>query len=287
MAYHIHIKRLACFYGAVLAVFIAACGGVRQQPASAGSPGAGQGPCAKVYRCTPAQLDVFLNNLSRNHTFENRQKIIADSFVGAPYCEDPLENEQRNWLPYTKTNCTMFVLTASAFANSSSRREALRHMRMLHYRSGRVSFENRYHFTADRISDRENRYFSLATKKYVRSNACLRSVTLTLNRTRSGDFFFRGRLNGWTKKLTVSYVSRKGFSPDCLRPLPDILGIAFVKSANWDKGIIIGHEGILINKALYHASPGIGVHVDEGYLDRLFTASCWDGFVLFSFEPAH
>jgi hypothetical protein len=236
----------------------------------------------RVYRCTDRDMDILLPELHRRYpAFDDRVKALAQMYRGAAYTADPLTNETTDWMPYGSTNCTMYILYIEAFANSRCMAEAREHMRLLHYRGGRVGFAERYHFTEDRITDPANTYFTEATGKYVRDPQSLRRISLELNRRKDGSLLFGDRLGRWTKKVDMSYIPRAGFTPGKLAPLPRVLGIAFVKKANWAQGLIVGHEGLLIDGDLYHASPRGGVVVEKNYLAARFPASPWEGMILF------
>ena len=237
----------------------------------------------KIFSCTEAELDKLLPELQRrfpNHL--KRLKAIAVMYEGAPYCADPLKDEKTDWLPYAGTNCTMFVLYATALANSRSYKEALFHMRHLHYRGGTVGFKPRYHFTTDRITDPANKYFSVITRKCIKSPAGLKQLTLLLNRKQDGSSFFSGRLDNWSRKVTVSYIPRVGFHPEMLRHVPEAVGVAFVKQSNWNNGIIVGHEGLLIDGDLFHSASSSGVCVVRDFLTAGFPLSQWEGIILVS-----
>ena len=177
------------------------------------------------------------------------------------------------------------MLYVAALANSHSLPEARAHMRRPHYRGGRVSFARRYHFTADRITDPDNAYFQECTAELVRSPDRLRRVSCVLNRRRDGTPTFGGRLQGWQRRVSLAYVPRENFAPDMLRPLPPVIGVPFLKRANWPAGILVGHEGLLVQGDLLHSSPGRGVCVQERYLSRHFAASDWEGICLFRLVP--
>ena len=240
----------------------------------------------RIQRCTDKELDALLPDLQRRFPlFDDRVKALAQLYLGAPYVTDPLINETADWFPYSATNCTMYVLYIEAFANSRCTAEAREHMRLLHYRRGTVGFAERYHFTEDRITDPANTYFAEITGKYVRNPHVLHEIALELNRKKDGSLLFGDRLGGWTKKVAFSYIPRTGFTPRMLTPLPRVLGIAFVKKANWDQGLIVGHEGLLIDGDLYHCSLKRGVIVEKNYLKAKFPASQWDGMILYRLIP--
>lgn len=238
----------------------------------------------KIFELTPDELSQVLGELQ--HRFPNadgRLRAIAEMYVGASYYTEPFTDEKAEWMPYAKTNCTMFVLYATAFANSGSYEEALEHMKHLHYRNGVVDFTNRYHFTSDRISDPANRYFTNVTEKYVVNPGTLPQVTLTLNKKSDGSLLFGDRLGNWTREVTMKYIPRIGFSPEMLKNLPKTVGVAFVKRSNWKIGVIVGHEGILIDGDLYHSgSQSTGLYVIKDYLQTEFLSSSWEGMFLFT-----
>ena len=240
----------------------------------------------RVQQCTDKELDALLPELQRRFpVFEDRVKALAQMYLGAPYVADPLTSEAADWFPYRDANCTMYILYIEAFAGSRCTAEAREHMRLLHYRGGRVGFTGRYHFTEDRITDPANTYFAEATEKYVRDPQSLRRIALELNRKKDGSLLFGDRLSRWTKKVALSYIPRAGFTPQMLSPLPRVMGIAFVKKANWDQGLIVGHEGLLIDGDLYHSSVKRGVIVEKNYLKAGFPVSQWEGIILYQLVP--
>ncbi len=246
-------------------------------------------PETGIYKTSPSDLNSLLPKLKKEFPAKNRRlKALADLYVGAfPYCIDPLTDESKNWLPYSKTNCTMLVLYLAAFINSSSFEEACEHMQQLHYRNGVVDFKNRYHFTSDRITAPENRYFSENTIKYVKNRSVLKNISLVLNRTSEKKSLFKGRLNNWERAVSVDYIAREGFSTEKLKDLPEVIGVAFIKRSNWGKGIIVGHEGLLINGDLYHSSPSSGVNIVNNYLSEMFPESKWEGLIFFSINEVY
>jgi hypothetical protein len=254
---------------------------------TAGGPGPESGANARLCDMTEAELDRLLRHLAITcPDFNERLRILARRYDGCSgYYADPLTRENEDWFPYRHTNCTMYVLYVAALANSASSAQARCHMRRLHYRGGTVSFASRYHFTSDRITDPGNPYFSDCTARSVRDPSRLNIVPITLNRKKDGGFFFGGPLHGWSRRITMSYLPRKGFEPDMLKPLPPVTGVAFVKKENWSQGVFIGHEGLLIDGDLYHSSEHTGVTVVKEYLARVFVQSAWEGIVLFAINP--
>jgi hypothetical protein len=238
----------------------------------------------KIYSLDPTQLDLLLCELQRRFPDkDDRLKAIATMYLGAGYCKEPFIDELKDPLPYHRTNCTMFVLYATTFLNSSNYKEALETIREVHYKGGVVGYKNRYHFTSDRITDPNNKYFTDVTMDYVADPSFVREVTLSLNVKQDGSFLFEGKLGSWRKLITVKYIKKGDFTIDKLKKLPRSIGIAFVKKSNWPIGLIIGHEGILIDGDLYHSScPSLGLYKIEDYLFERFPFSNWEGMLLFT-----
>lgn len=237
----------------------------------------------KIYTLNPTQLDLVLRELQlRFPDKDDRLKAIATMYLGADYYQEPFIDELKDPLPYRRTNCTMFVIYAATFLNSSNYEEALEIIRWVHYKGGVVGYKNRYHFTSDRITDPNNKYFADVTMDYVADPSFVREVTLTLNVKQDGSHFFGGKLGNWEKPITVKYIKKGDFTIDKLKKLPRSIGIAFVKKSNWPMGLIIGHEGILIDGDLYHSSsPALGLYKIENYLSERFPFSDWEGMMLF------
>ena len=75
----------------------------------------------RIYQCTKDELDRLLPELHRRFPgYSQRLRAVAALYAGAPYCTDPLQDEKENFLPYARTNCTLFVLYLTAFAAGRS-----------------------------------------------------------------------------------------------------------------------------------------------------------------------
>ena len=64
--------------------------------------------------------------------------------------------------------------------------------------------------------------------------------------------------------------------------------MAFVKKSYFKMGLVIAHEGIIIdNKDIIHASQEFGKTVQMDFLDYYFTDDepRFDGVIFFSFHP--
>ncbi len=241
-----------------------------------------------IYQADHRQLDLILIELHRRFPIkEDRLKAIAEMYLGAKYYTEPFVDELADPLPYTRTNCTMFVIYAATFLNSSSYDKALENVKKIHYHDGLVGYKTRYHFTTDRITDPENRYFTEATEQYVSDPSVLWKVSINLNVKQSGGYLLEG-LDGWSKPVTVKYIRRKDFTVDKLKYLPRTLGVAFVKKSNWPIGVVVGHEGILIDGDLYHSgSPSTGLYRIDNYFSEVFPGSDWEGVIFFQINEVN
>lgn len=259
------------------------CMGHRSVPPCSADTAAGLQENQPLPARSEADINLVLSGLAaQGADFPSRIRTLAAAYVGAPYIRNPLHDETSDWFPFRTVDCTMFVLCVTAFANSRSVAEAREHMRLLHYRDGVVGYGTRYHFTEDRITDPANHYFTAVTEKCVRDQRSLRRVTVALNRKKDGAYLFRDRLGTWSKTVTLSYLPRRKFRMELLDRVPAVCGIAFVKWADGRQGLLVGHEGLLIDGDLYHASPDKGVCRVARYLERVFPNSPWEGFMLFS-----
>lgn len=236
----------------------------------------------KIYGLDESELALILPELQKRFPDKaDRLKAIAEMYLGAEYFSQPFVDELAKPLSYRRTNCTMFVIYATTFLNSSSYQEALTTVKNVHYRDGIVGYQTRYHFTTDRISDPNNPYFSAVTEKYVADQSILWQVSLNLNVKDTGGYLLT-KLHNWSQPMTIQYIKRSNFSVDKLKALPRTLGVAFVKRSNWPLGVVVGHEGILIDGDLYHSgSVATGLHKIEDYFREVFPKSPWEGVIFF------
>ena len=92
----------------------------------------------------------------------------------------------------------------------------------------------------------------------------------------------------WTKKVAVHFIPNQMIDAHLMKKIPSVTGVAFVKKAYFKMGLIIAHEGIIIdNKDIIHASQEFGKTVKMDFLDYYFTdnEARFDGVVFFSFHP--
>ena len=90
---------------------------------------------------------------------------------------------------------------------------------------------------------------------------------------------------GWRSVESIDYIPIEKLSDDMLSKLPPICGAAFVKKDYFKNGIVIAHEGYVVNgKDLIHASSieKKTVNVDLfSYLKKDEQSFRFDGIMFF------
>ena len=158
------------------------------------------------------------------------------------------------------SDCTVHVLTTIAFAESESFNEARGSMIKLHYKpdkNGKIepTYRSRWHFTSDRLLNHPR-------TTDITSAICSFSDLETIL-----DL-------GWTSKELINYIPLKKLNNQIMDKLPRICGVAFVKKSYFKNGIVIAHEGYVINnKNLIHASSKEKMTVNVDFLSYLFNKS--------------
>ena len=144
------------------------------------------------------------------------------------------------------------------------------------------TYKSRWHFTTDRIQD--NPSTKNITSSLV-SNQELVTINLTLNKKEDGDEFLK---LGWQKPTTIQFIPNKFVGEDLLDKLPQIAGVAFVKKTYFKMGLVVAHEGMIIdNKNIVHASSEFGKTVNMDFMEYYFLddGPRFDGVLFFSFNP--
>ena len=70
--------------------------------------------------------------------------------------------------------------------------------------------------------------------------------------------------------------------------LPEVVGVAFVKRSYFKMGLIVAHEGIIVDqKNIIHASQEFEKTVQMNFMEYYFENESprFDGIMLFSFHP--
>ncbi len=255
-------------------------------------------------------LHVWLNSLPRPWTlntkeiskilpqfhyrfsdFHERLKAFTIWRVGTPYeifkLGEEVEPDLDPIIRLDVSDCTGHVLTTLAFVQSRSWEEAKKNMIIIHYKPNLQgykipTFKTRWHYTLDRII--ANPYTVNITEQLLPLEK-LTKQKLILNRQQNGSEF----LNlDWEREITFRYIPNSEINNNLLSKIPDVCGVAFMKKAYFNKGIAIGHEGMIINqKDLIHASSASGKTVRLKFLDYYFrdNGPIFDGIMIYNYLP--
>jgi len=232
-------------------------------------------PLPPLRELKPAALDSLLLALHTSAPqFSARVRALALARLETPYVLGSLgegsPEDQDPVFRVDQVDCTVLVLTTVAMAAATSTSECERWMGPANYRrqgdAYPVRYANRLHFTEDRL--RSSPLFADLTRDLARS-AELREVALTLNRKKNGEPLLP---IDWQQAATLAYVPAAELAQVIARA-PDLCGLAFVKESYRDKGLLVAHEGFLLDRhCLLHASSEAGRAVVVDVLDYLFRA---------------
>ena len=223
--------------------------------------------------------------------FHDRLKAFALWQVGKPYelfCLGEESGEDKDPIfRLDVSDCTVHILTSLASVQSSSWQEARKTLIDIHYKrnddqTSIPTYKSRWHFTTDRIQD--NPSTKNITSSLV-SNQELVTINLTLNKKEDGDEFLK---LGWEKPTTIQFIPNKFVGEDLLDKLPQIAGVAFVKKTYFKMGLVVAHEGMIIdNKNIVNASSEFGKTVNMDFMEYYFLddGPRFDGVLIFSFNP--
>jgi hypothetical protein len=211
------------------------------------------------WKLSEEEISVLLPKFKEKYPdFEDRFRALTLWRIGTPYDEFKLGEEvPPDTDPLFRldvSDCTVNVLTNLVLAQSTSWQEARKNITKVHYKSNKdgehiPNYNARWHFTSDRLLS--NPSTVNITNEFI-DQEDLKVVELVLNKKSDGTYLLD---LDWSKKIQVSYIPNKHINRTLLKKLPTLCGIAFVKESYFKNGLIIGHEGILIdNKSLIHAS---------------------------------
>jgi|TARA_B100001105_G_C22389558_1_gene443684 hypothetical protein len=216
--------------------------------------------------------------------FHVRLKAFALWQVGKPYeifkLGEEVEPDPDPIIRLDVSDCTVHVLTSLAFTQSHSWMEARNNMITIHYKDGQPNYKTRWHYTSDRIQ--ENPYTVNITNDLTEQ---LESVDITLNRKADGSEFLD---LDWEKTTTLTFIPNDQIKKAFLSKLPNVCGVAFVKKSYFDMGIVIAHEGMIIDqKNIIHASAEYGETVNVDFMDYYFREDgpLFDGIMIYEFHP--
>lgn len=222
--------------------------------------------------------------------FQNRIKQIALWRVGTPYeifkLGEETEPDLDPIIRYDVSDCTGHNLTSLAAARSSSWAEAQKNMIKLHYKADsngvkQPTYRSRWHYTVDRITMNPN---TVDITQTLLPKTVLDSVNITLNQKEDGEEFLE---LDWNRTMTAHYIPNHQITPALLAKLPTIVGVTFVKPKYFKMGIVMGHEGMIIDgKYLVHASQSAGETVKLDFLKYYFPEEgpFFGGIMIFEFK---
>ena len=220
-------------------------------------------------------------------------RLLAFSLwqVGKPYELFCLgEEEGRDLDPIFRldvSDCTVHILTSLASIQSQSWSDAKSQLIKIHYKPNSIgkstpTYNSRWHYTSDRIENNPS------TKNITNSLVLpdkLKSVSLTLNQKSNGKEFLE---LDWKKSIIINYIPSDNITSEIFEKLPVISGVAFVKESYFDTGLIVAHEGMIINnKNIIHASSEYKKTVNMDFMEYYFRSDgpLFDGVLFYSFHP--
>jgi len=240
---------------------------------------------------TQEQMNEILPQFQQRFPdFQNRIKQIALWRVGTPYeifkLGEEAEPDLDPIIRYDVSDCTGHNLTSLAAARSSSWAEARENMIKLHYKADsngvkQPTYRSRWHYTVDRITMNPN---TVDITQTLLPKTALDSVNITLNQKEDGEEFLE---LDWNRSMTAYYIPNHQITPDLLAKLPTIVGVTFVKPKYFKMGIVMGHEGMIIDgKYLVHASQSAGETVKLDFLKYYFPEEgpFFGGIMIFKFK---
>ena len=205
------------------------------------------------------QLDLYLPRFHKMHP-DYHDRLIALNLwrVGTPYGIFCLGEEQGvdtdPIIRFDTSDCTVHVLTTIALAESYTFQNAKDAMINIHYKPDQYgtsipTYRSRWHFTSDRLLNHPN---TVDITSVISSPDNLENINIELNKKENGSEFLD---LDWTSFESIDFIPIEKLSDDILSNLPSICGAAFVKKDYFKNGIVVAHEGYVVNRRnLIHAS---------------------------------
>jgi hypothetical protein len=223
--------------------------------------------------------------------YHDRLKALNLWRVGTPYglfClgeESGKDNDPI--LRADLSDCTVHVLTSLAFAESFTWQNARDAMVDIHYKMDengekKPTYISRWHYTSDRLLHHDR---TVDITSSVAHENDLEKVEIELNKKQDGSEFLD--LN-WSSNETIKFIPTVKITEDILLNLPAVSGVAFVKKSYFKMGIVIAHEGYLIDQTnLIHASSEYNKTVNVDFLSYLFNDGDprFDGIMFYKINP--
>ena len=223
--------------------------------------------------------------------YHDRLKALNLWRVGTPYglfClgeESGKDNDPL--LRADSSDCTVHVLTTLAFAESFTWQNARDAMVDIHYKMDengekKPTYISRWHYTSDRLMHHDR---TVDITSSVAHENDLEKVEIELNKKEDGSEFLD--LN-WSSNETIKFIPTVKITENILLNLPAVSGVAFVKKSYFKMGIVIAHEGYLIDQTnLIHASSEYNKTVNVDFLSYLFNDGDprFDGIMFYKINP--
>jgi hypothetical protein len=238
------------------------------------------------------QVSALLPELQTHFPdFQERIKALAIWRVGTPYeifkLGEEVEPDLDPLIRLDVSDCTGHILTTLSLAQSESWDQARETMVEIHYKPDSrgqkaPTYLSRWHYTTDRIISNPS---TVDITRDLLKEEELKSVEIILNRKEDGNEFLE--LN-WSRTMTTWYIPNDKINAELLGRLPEVCGVAFVKPSYFKLGIVVGHEGMIIDrKDLIHASQSAGKTERVDFLDYYFPKSgpFFDGIMIYQFVP--
>jgi len=222
------------------------------------------------YELSPTEINQLLSQLRKDcPDFEDRLRAITIKRLGTPYSLKPI-GDGKGYDPnpvfnITTTNCTAFILTNVALASGRFYEQAESFMTHVNYypvAPGKdpITYKNRIHYTTHRLLASD--YFCPITDS-IADKSKQRTINMVLNRKQDGTHFLP---IDWQENVELNYIPRKNINKDMLKRFPKVCGVGIIRKELFKKGIIIGHEGIVIDgEDFIHASLAAGKVVRENF----------------------
>ena len=238
------------------------------------------------------EFESFLPQFQKRFpNYHDRLKALNLWRVGTPYGIFCLGEESGKdtdpLLRADSSDCTVHVLTTIAFAESYTWQNARDAMVDIHYKmhengEKKPTYKSRWHYTSDRLLHHEQ---TVDITSIVATENELEKIEIELNKKEDGSEFLD--LN-WSSNETIYYIPTEKVTEKLLMNLPSVCGVAFVKRKYFKMGIVIAHEGYLIDQTnLIHASSEFGETVQAVFLDYLFKngETRFDGVMFYNINP--
>ena len=223
--------------------------------------------------------------------YYDRMKALNLWRVGTPYglfClgeESGKDNDPL--LRADSSDCTVHVLTTIAFAESFTWQNARDAMVDIHYKMDEngekiPTYISRWHYTSDRILHHDR---TMDITSSVAHKNDLEKVEIGLNKKEDGSEFLD--LN-WSSNESIYYIPSEKINENILLKLPQVCGVAFVKRKYFKLGIVIAHEGYIIDKTnLIHASSEFKKTMNVNFIDYYFENGepKFDGVMFYKINP--